>query len=317
MADDPRRMDDLVQTVKSLRAQLDSVQNTLLNRMATHTHSGGGGGTVTSVTAGDATITIGGTGAAPTVAVNAIPESKVTNLTTDLAAKVPSTRQVASGTGLLGGGDLSADRSLSVAYGGIAGTAAQGNDSRIIQGAVGAYPLSAYGLIAASIHPDSINSTTGNSVSINTIEVYRVWVPANSVITGATCYLGTAGATPGAANASGYALYSDDGATQHRITTNDYTLFTTAGWRPKAWSAGNFTSAATDTWYRVAMIHTCTTPPKFATGIGAGSGFLDGHVTGATHRRGVFATSTLTFPASFTGASFGTLDNPMLFLGLY
>jgi hypothetical protein len=48
-----------------------------------------GGGTVTSVTATDATIIVGGTGNAPTIGVNAIAESKVTNLTTDLAAKAP------------------------------------------------------------------------------------------------------------------------------------------------------------------------------------------------------------------------------------
>jgi hypothetical protein len=41
------------------------------------------------------------------------------------------TRQIISGTGLNGGGDLSADRTLSVAYGTTAGTAAQGNDSRL------------------------------------------------------------------------------------------------------------------------------------------------------------------------------------------
>jgi collagen type VII alpha len=46
-----------------------------------------GGGTVTSVTAADSTVTVGGTASAPTIAVNAISESKVTNLTTDLAAK--------------------------------------------------------------------------------------------------------------------------------------------------------------------------------------------------------------------------------------
>jgi hypothetical protein len=40
-------------------------------------------------------------------------------------------RQIAAGTGLSGGGDLSADRTLTVAYGTSAGTAAQGNDSRI------------------------------------------------------------------------------------------------------------------------------------------------------------------------------------------
>ena len=44
-----------------------------------------------------------------------IPESQVTNLTTDLAAKAPTTRAINAGTGLTGGGDLSADRTISLA----------------------------------------------------------------------------------------------------------------------------------------------------------------------------------------------------------
>lgn len=68
----------------------------------------------------------------PIVPSNSFPESAITNLTSDLAAKVPNSRQVISGTGLAGGGDLTADRTLSVTYGTIAGTAAQGNDSRIV-----------------------------------------------------------------------------------------------------------------------------------------------------------------------------------------
>lgn len=48
-----------------------------------------------------------------------------------LDAKVPTTRTVSAGTGLTGGGDLAADRTLAVSYGTTAGTAAQGNDSRI------------------------------------------------------------------------------------------------------------------------------------------------------------------------------------------
>ncbi|MFH5211437.1 hypothetical protein ACHIPZ_25015 [Antrihabitans sp. NCIMB 15449] len=44
---------------------------------------------------------------------------------------VQPTRTVSAGTGLSGGGDLSADRSFAVAYGTAAGTAAEGNDSRI------------------------------------------------------------------------------------------------------------------------------------------------------------------------------------------
>lgn len=58
---------------------------------------GGGGGGVVSVGATDTTITISGTGTAPTVGVNAIPESKVTNLTADLAAKVPNSLVTAKG----------------------------------------------------------------------------------------------------------------------------------------------------------------------------------------------------------------------------
>lgn len=49
---------------------------------------------------------------------------------TNLSAP-PTSRQILSGTGLTGGGDLSADRTLTVSYGTTAGTAAQGNDSRI------------------------------------------------------------------------------------------------------------------------------------------------------------------------------------------
>lgn len=46
-----------------------------------------------------------------------IPESSVTNLVTDLAGKVPVTRTLTAGTGLTGGGDLSADRTFNVGAG--------------------------------------------------------------------------------------------------------------------------------------------------------------------------------------------------------
>lgn len=74
------------------------------------------------------------------------PESEVTNLVTDLAAKVSTSRTITSGGGLTGGGDFSADRTLAVGAGtGIvvnaddvaadfgtgAGKVTQGNDSRL------------------------------------------------------------------------------------------------------------------------------------------------------------------------------------------
>ncbi|NUQ95855.1 MAG: hypothetical protein HOY79_04600 [Streptomyces sp.] len=50
---------------------------------------------------------------------------------TQIATRAPTSRQITAGTGLTGGGTLAADRTLAVAYGTTAGTAAQGNDSRL------------------------------------------------------------------------------------------------------------------------------------------------------------------------------------------
>lgn len=55
----------------------------------------------------------------------------ITSLSTTLSGKVDTSRTITAGTGLTGGGDLSANRTLTVAYGTAAGTAAQGNDSRL------------------------------------------------------------------------------------------------------------------------------------------------------------------------------------------
>jgi hypothetical protein len=58
-------------------------------------------------------------------------QSQITSLTTDLAAKVATTRQVIAGTGMSGGGALSADVTLNVSYGSSGTTACVGNDARL------------------------------------------------------------------------------------------------------------------------------------------------------------------------------------------
>ena len=58
-------------------------------------------------------------------------QSQITSLSTDLAAKVATTRQVIAGTGLGGGGALSADVTLNVSYGTSGTTACVGNDARL------------------------------------------------------------------------------------------------------------------------------------------------------------------------------------------
>lgn len=52
-------------------------------------------------------------------------------LATTESGKVPTSRLISTGTGLTGGGNLSADRTISANFGTSAGTIAQGNDARI------------------------------------------------------------------------------------------------------------------------------------------------------------------------------------------
>lgn len=98
---------------------------------------------------------------------------------------VTTARQIIAGTGLDGGGTLAADRSLSVKYGTTAGTAAQGNDSRIANavpkarlvaagnGLEGGGDLSADRALAAK-------AGTGIAVSADGISVdSTVWRDAN------------------------------------------------------------------------------------------------------------------------------------------
>ena len=55
----------------------------------------------------------------------------VTNLQTALDGKVPTSRTITAGTGLSGGGSLSANRTINVSFGSTAGTVCQGNDPRL------------------------------------------------------------------------------------------------------------------------------------------------------------------------------------------
>lgn len=54
-----------------------------------------------------------------------------TTMSTQIGLKADKTTTVSAGTGLTGGGDLSANRTLEVSYGTSAGTSCQGNDARL------------------------------------------------------------------------------------------------------------------------------------------------------------------------------------------
>jgi hypothetical protein len=94
---------------------------------------GGGGGAVDSVNGqvGDVVLTkadIGLTNVDNTSDANK-PVSTATAAA--LAGKVSTARTITAGTGLTGGGDLSADRTIAVSFGSTLGTVTQGNDPRL------------------------------------------------------------------------------------------------------------------------------------------------------------------------------------------
>ncbi len=72
-----------------------------------------------------------------------------------LSAKASTATVISAGTGLTGGGDLTANRSLAVVYGTASGTAAAGNDSRII-GAIQASTATTKGDLLAASGPGAI-----------------------------------------------------------------------------------------------------------------------------------------------------------------
>lgn len=88
-----------------------------------------------------------------------------------VSGRVPTTRSVIAGTGLSGGGALSADRILAVAYGTSAGTAAQGNDSRITgaeqtsnKGASNGYAPLVSGIVPHDYYQYATGSTDGSII---------------------------------------------------------------------------------------------------------------------------------------------------------
>lgn len=114
------------------------------------------------------------------------------------------TRQVIAGTGLTGGGDLSANRTLAVSYGTTAGTAAQGNDSRIVGAlqpstaqAINAQTGTTYTLVAGDAGKVVTLSNTG-PITLNAPgSVFTAGQRVDVVVinTGMATVVGTSGAT--------------------------------------------------------------------------------------------------------------------------
>lgn len=87
------------------------------------------------------------------------------------------------------------------------------------------YPLSAYGLVAASLNPEAATAQSGIGNW-----VVRIWVPAGATITKIGTYISTSGAS-GTGNNS-FAIY-DDAGNFITSTVIDADMWTVAGWKFK------------------------------------------------------------------------------------
>jgi hypothetical protein len=382
------------------------------------------GSGVLTVTATDSTITVGGTPQNPTVGVNAIAESRVTNLVSDLAAKASSSRQIlagaglsgggdlsadrtlsatdattgakgivqlagdlagtaasptvpalaskapasrliTAGTGLTGGGDLSADRTLAVSYGTGSGTAAQGNDGRIT-GAVQAstattkgdllvataaasiarlgvgqdlqvltadssqagglkwaaasgggpvFPLSGYGLLVAADDPALFQNASG--LTSGTVFGARCWVPANTALSNLAAAVRTGGTYSSSAVPNRLGIYDDTG-TLLQATTDDSTLWTTAGWAAR--SITTVAAQATGRFVYILYILGGFTGVSAPYALGANDSnapWLGLAVTNSGNRRAFYLNGQSALPASFTPSSVGTNTGYIPLVGAY
>lgn len=99
-------------------------------------------------------------------------------ITVSSTAVLP-TRKVTAGTGLMGGGDLGADRTLAVQFGSAAGTAAEGNDPRLSD----ARTPTVHGHVVADV--TGLQAALDGKVQSDDARLSDVRTPANGSVTAA------------------------------------------------------------------------------------------------------------------------------------
>ncbi len=246
-----------------------------------------------------------------------------------LASKAPTSRNLTAGTGLTGGGDLSADRSFAVSFGTTAGTAAQGNDSRITgaEQTSNRGVTSGYAPLDASSKVPSANSLFGSpsdpalfGLALWTTPMFMASLTYGpgaqtlvAVLTRSTAAvtltkLGTWIITTGSgagAGVNGIGLYSESG-TRLAVTGDMTAAFQTTGYVEGTLTSSTATTAETN--YYLVFLNNFSTAPVLATNGSPGS-----YPTIRGHYPSVVAFSQASFPASFTPGSL-TAGNLPIFL---
>lgn len=175
-----------------------------------------------------------------------------------------------------------------------------------------AYPLSGYGLVAATDNPGSFNGT--GSIGTGFVWLTRLWVPpytpfskiAMVVVTGDTY---TPSAVP---NQLGW--YTDDGVLQD-VTANDSTMWATGG----TWYVGNLSTPvpaqSTGRFIYIASITGGFNSVSHLYITGANYAVLT-TIVGSAKRRCMYINGQTALPATFDPTSYGTATAYIPLMGL-
>ena len=108
-----------------------------------------------------------------------------TQVNDSLATKVPTSRTITAGTGLSGGGSLSANRTINVSFGSTAGTVCQGNDPRLSDARV---PINNDYYVQGSSSTRTTDAGTADVNSYSQSGFYRALNDAPNLPTGVVGY---------------------------------------------------------------------------------------------------------------------------------
>lgn len=279
---------------------------------------------------------------------------------------MPQTRQITTGVGLNGGGDLSGDRALSITFGATSGTVAAGDDVRFsmalsktminakgdlvagmaddtpsrlpvgsdgqvlvadssssvgiswaTQSAIGnsaTFPLSGYGLVAATDNPQVFSRTS--IVSPGDVFLTRLFVPPNTAFSQIALAVGIGDSTfdAGDPTPNRLGLYDDNGVLL-QATPDDSTMWSTTN----SWYVGTLpTSVAAQASGRFVYVAFIVGGFNAASPVWSVSADIDviAKAVGINRRRTMFVNSQTALPASFDPTAFGTLSNYTPLIGL-